>query len=160
MPLQNVRYRFSTRLAASRSTAYAWATDYSPRDLERAGLRARRKVQRLADGLILLTDTFDSDPFSARPGSRTVKTKLVHLYPEQWAWTATHVAGPAIHSQFLYKLTALGTDRSTLHFQGSQVERVRWGPTAASLAERERQLRREDSQLWVGLAAALAQDVG
>lgn len=160
MALQNVRYRFVTKLAASRPRAYAWATDYSPKDLERAGLRARRKVERLADSLVLLTDTFESDPFSARPGSPTVKTKLVHLYPDQWAWTATHIAGPAIHSQFLYRLTARGPDQCTLDFQGSQVETVRRAPTAASIVERARTLKREDSQLWVRFASELAREIG
>lgn len=157
MPLQRVTYRFTTKLPLSRARAYRWATDYRPNDLQLVGVRARRKVERLTKDLILLTDSFDSDPFSAQPGARSVKEKLVHLYPDRWAWTSTHVSGPAVHSQFLYQLTPRGQSACTLHFTGSQVESVPRAPTAGSLARRTRELKHEDSQLWVRFAAALSQ---
>jgi len=156
MPLQRVTYRFTTNLPVSRARAYEWATDYQEDDLRLAGIQARRRVEHLAKNLILLTDSFDIDPFSVRPGARTVKQKLVHLYPDEWAWTSTHVAGPARHSQFLYELTPRGPRASTLHFTGSQVETVDTRSTAPSLARRARELQREDSGLWVRFAEALA----
>jgi hypothetical protein len=156
MPLQRVTYRFAARLPVSRARAFRWATDYQPGDLRLGGISAERKVERLTEDLILLTDSFDSDPFSSHRGARSVKKKLVHLYPEDWAWTATHIAGPAIHSQFLYRLTPRGPRGSTLHFTGSQVERVERAPTPTSLARRQRELRHEDSKLWLHFAAALA----
>ncbi len=158
MPLQRVTYRFTTKLPVSRAHAFQWATDYRPDDLQLAGVAARRKVDRLTADLILLTDSFDRDPFSPRPGTRSVKRKLVHLYPDTWSWTSTHIAGPAIHSQFLYELTPRGRRGSTLHFTGSQVEAVGRNPTPSSLARRTRELKREDSQLWVRFAAALANE--
>lgn len=158
MPFQRLTYHFTTKLAASRPRAYRWATDYRPTDLRLGGLKATRKVERVAENLILLTDSFDVDPFDSRRGARTEKTKLVHLYPERWAWTSTHVSGPARYSQFLYELTPRGPTACTLHFTGSQVERVDRVPTRSQLARRARELRREDSQLWVRLAAAFAKE--
>jgi hypothetical protein len=159
MPLARLSYQFSTRLAASRPQAYRWATDYRSSDYELSGLKASRKVERLADDLVLLTDSFDEDPFDNRPGSATVKVKLVHLFPDRWAWTATHVAGPAKYSQFLYELTPRGPAASTLHFTGNQVESVNRRPTPSWVNRRAAELRREDSQLWARLSTALAKEL-
>jgi hypothetical protein len=159
MALQRLTYRFDTRLAASRPRAYRWATDYRPNDFELSGIKGSRKVEPLADDLILLTDSFEADPFDPRPGARTVKIKLVHLFPDRWRWTATHLAGPAKYSQFLYELASRGPAASTLHFTGNQVEPVDARPTQSSIRRRAQELRREDSQLWASLSAALARDL-
>jgi len=158
MPLQRLTYRFATKLSASRPKAYRWATDYRSTDFRLSGIDGTRLVERLAKNLILLTDSFEADPFDRRPGARTVKVKLVHLYPDRWAWTSTHIAGPAQHSQFLYELTPRGSSACTLHFTGSQVESVDRPPTPSSVATRTRELRREDSSLWDRLSVALAKD--
>ena len=158
MPYQRLRYHFTTRLAAPRPEAYRWATDYRSDDFARGGLRGRRKVEKLADDLVLLTDSLDTDPFDSRRSARTVKVKLVHLFPDRFRWTSTHVSGPAKYSQFLYELSARGPTASELLFTGSQVERVDARPTAASLRRRTRELRREDSRLWARLSAALANE--
>jgi hypothetical protein len=158
MPLQRVTYTFTTKLPVPRAQAFRWATDYRSTDLKLAGLSARRKVERLTEDLILLTDSFDADPFSSRRGVRTVKRKLVHLYPDRWAWTSTHVSGPARFSQFLYRLTARGRGGSALHFTGSQVEQVSRPPTRSSLRRRARELRAEDSRLWDRFSELIARD--
>ena len=158
MPLQRVTYTFQIRLPASRSRAFRWATDYRSDDFGIMGFRGGRRIRKLTRDLILVTDSFASDPFESRRGSRTVKVKLVHLYPRRWAWTSTHVAGPARFSQFLYELTPRGRGSCTLRFTGSQVERVNRGPTPRSLKRRAIELRHEDSQLWRRLARALEKD--
>jgi hypothetical protein len=158
MPLQRLTYHFTTKLPVPRPKAYRWATDYRATDFRLSGLKATRKVEHLAKDLILLTDSFDADPFDSRPGARTLKVKLVHLYPDCWAWTSTHVSGPAQYSQFLYELTPRGPGACTLHFTGSQVERAEGRPSRASVAQRTGELKREDSQLWVRLSAALAKE--
>jgi hypothetical protein len=158
MALQRVTYHFTTKLPVSRARAYRWATDYRPDDLQLGGLKARRRVEPLTTNLILLADSFASDPFSSRPGSRSAKRKLVHLYPDRWAWTATHISGPARHSQFLYELTPRGPRACMLHFTGSQVESVDRPPTRASLAQRARELKREDSQLWARFSEVLSHE--
>jgi hypothetical protein len=158
MPFLRLTYGFVTRLPASRSRAYRWATDFQSTDFQLSGIRATRKVEHLAENLIMLTDSFAEDPFDPRPGARTVKRKLVHLYPDRWAWTSTHIAGPALHSQFLYQLTPRGSAGCTLHFTGSQVERVGRAPSRSARARRTLELRHEDSQLWDRLSAALARE--
>jgi hypothetical protein len=158
MPLQRLTYRFTTKLAVPRAQAYRWATDYRPTDLKLAGLSATRKVEKLSEGLILLTDSFDADPFNSRPGARTVKEKLVHLYPDRWSWTSTHISGPARYSQFLYQLTPRGARACALHFTGSQVEQVARSPTRSSIQCRTRRLKQEDSRLWARFAAELAKE--
>ena len=155
MPIQRVSYRFAVRLPTGTAAAYKWATDYRPDDFEIMGFRGRRRVEHLANGLVLLTDSFDADPFDPKAGARTTKVKLVHLFPERWAWTATHVAGPARFSQFLYQLRPKGPRTCILEFRGNQVEQVRRTPTAASLKRRAKELRREDSQLWQRLSKEL-----
>jgi len=155
MPLQRVSYQFRVRLPVGRRAAYEWATDYRSDDFEIMGFRGGRNVEHLADGLVLLTDSFEDDPFDAKAGSRTTKVKLVHLFPERWAWTATHVSGPARFSQFLYQLTPNGAHASTLEFRGNQVEQVGAPLTASRLRARAQELRREDSELWRRLSREL-----
>jgi hypothetical protein len=158
MPFQRLTYEFDTKLAAPRPKAYRWATDYRPNDFDLSGINGKRKIERLAEDLVLLTDSFAQDPFDRRKGAKTVKVKLVHLFPDRWMWTSTHVAGPAKYSQFLYQLTPRGTRGSTLHFSGSQVEHVATRPTLSSLKRRTQELRREDSGLWHRLASALEKE--
>ncbi|MGA8303855.1 MAG: hypothetical protein WA691_10180 [Thermoplasmata archaeon] len=159
MPFQRLTYHFATELAASRPHAYRWATDYRSNDFDLSDVKGRRKVEKLTDDLILLTDSFDDDPFDSRQGARTVKVKLVHLFPDRWMWTSTHVAGPAKYSQFLYQLTARGPTASTLHFTGNQVELLKGRPNRTSIQRRAQELKREDSHLWAQFSAALAREL-
>ena len=157
--LRRVTYGFTLRLPASRDRVYRWATDYRPGDLELMGLKARRKVRRVAKDLILLTDIFASDPFSPTPGERTTKVKLVHLYPNRWSWTSTHVAGPAMYSQFLYELLPEGRTACRIRYTGVQVESATSTTGDDSLTSRARTLTREDSQGWRRFARAMAKDL-
>lgn len=159
MPFQRLSYRFSTKLAASRHRAYRWATDYRSDDFDLSEIDGKRKVEWLTEDLALLTDSFENDPFDSRPGARTVKVKLVHLFPNECTWTSTHVAGPAKYSQFLYELAPRGPGGSTLHFRGNQVEFVEGQTTPSSRRRRTQELKREDSGLWDRLSAALTDDL-
>lgn len=159
MPTQRVRYEFTVKLPASRAEAYRWATDYRSSDFGVMELGGRRKVQQLAPDLVLLTDSFLNDPFNAKRGQRTVKTKLVHLDPSRWRWTSTHLAGPAKNSQFIYEISPRGARGSTLRFTGIQVEQVTGKPTLVSLRLRASQLRAEDSALWDRLAEGMRLDL-
>jgi hypothetical protein len=158
MALRRIPYTFSMTLPAPREWVYRWATDYRPADFELLGLRAHRRVERLADDLVLLTDSFDADPFSARPGGRTVKEKLVHLYPEHWSWVSTHLSGPAKGSQFLYELSSRGSRSTRIRYTGAQVERGSGRSSPATVARRAKELREEDSRLWRNLARAMARE--
>lgn len=159
MPLRRIAYGFTIRLPVPRSRAYRWAIDYQPGDLELMGLRATRRVERLAEDLILLTDSFSVDPFNVAPRARTVKVKLVHLLPRRYAWTSTHIAGPARYSQFIYELIPDGRRYSRLRYTGVQVERVKSPSTGKSIATRARTLRSEDYRGWRRFARAMAKDL-
>jgi hypothetical protein len=159
VPLQRVPYSFTIRLPATRDRAFRWATDYRSGDLSLMGFEGRRKVENLTKNLILLTDSFDSDPFGVTPGGRVTKVKLVHLLPERRAWTSTHVVGPTRYSQFLYELVPEGRQSCRLHYTGFQVERAPRTAAGRSIAQRARELRFEDYRAWRRLAADLRRDL-
>jgi hypothetical protein len=154
MPLIALEYRFTVSLPASADAAYRWATDYAPDDWARMGLDGRRRIERLADGTIVLTDTVRTD------GRSVTKKRLVRLRPRARSWTNTHLAGPTRHSQFLYHIFPRGPRRSVLEFVGLQVERASRALSPAALARRARTVAREDAAIWRHLARAMAADLG
>jgi hypothetical protein len=93
-------------------------------------------------------------------GRSVTKKRLVRLRPSARAWTNTHVAGPTLHSQFLYQVLPLGPRRSRLEFVGLQVERSPRALSAAQLRRRAREVAREDAAAWRRLARAMAADLG
>jgi hypothetical protein len=153
MPILRTFYEFRVTLPASRERAFAWATDYRADDLGLMGEDGRRRVEHLAPNTVLLTDVFRT----AR--GPVTKVKLVHLIPERFSWTNTHLSGPARHSQFLYELRPKGRNRSELYFTGLQVDHPARRPSARAAARRARELAREDSAAWRRLAAALGRDL-
>jgi hypothetical protein len=160
MPIWRIPYGFSMTLPAPRAWTYRWLTDYDADDFELLGLPAHRSVERWAENLFLLTDRFDADPFDPRRGIRSVKEKLVHLYPENWAWTSTHLSGPAKGSQFVYELHPHGSRATRIRYTGAQVEEAPGRPSAESVARRAAQLRAEDVGAWRNLARAIAAEYG
>ena len=153
MPLVSFEYRFVVRLPASAADAYRWATDYAPDDPARMGELGRRRIQQLADGAILLTDTI-------RVNDRTVtKQRLVRLRPRLRSWTNTHLAGPMRHSQFLYRIVPRGPRRSMLEFVGLQVEHAPRALPASRLARRALEVARADRATWRRLARAMAEEL-
>jgi hypothetical protein len=153
MPLKRTPYRFSVKLPASRERAFRWATDYRPTDLDLMGEHGRRKVERLAKNTLLLTDVFET------PRGRVTKVKLVHLLPDRYVWTSTHLSGPARYSQFLYELLPGGRNGCRIYFTGLQVEHVARPATGRAVTRRAKELAREDSRAWRRLAAAMAREV-
>jgi hypothetical protein len=77
---------------------------------------AERQITHLADGVLILKDSFNS------VAGTIEKQKLVHLYPDQYRWTSTHLAGPNKHSQFLYKITSQSKNTSFLTFKALHLE--------------------------------------
>ena len=144
-----VRYNFTQRFAVSAKEAFDWCTDFDSQDnLLMGDKTAERQIAHLADGAIILKDSFHC-------AERTVeKQKLVHVYPDQYKWTSTHLTGPNKHSQFLYQITPQGKDASVLTFTALHIEYDEKAD-AKLLAER---LCKEDACVWKLLAAALAED--
>ena len=148
MPL-SVRYHFTQRFVVSAQEAFDWCTDFDSQDNIILGDNlVKQQITHLEDGALILKDSFKSV-------SGTIeKQKLVNLYPDQYRWTSTHLAGPNKLSQFLYKITPQGKNASFLTFTAFHLE---YSPKedAKLLAER---LCKEDAHAWQLLTAAMAED--
>jgi hypothetical protein len=148
MPV-SIRYRFTQQFVVSARAAFDWCTRFDPSDHALMGDKAERQIDQIADGSILLKDTFYT------PTSIVEKQKLVKLYPDQLRWTSTHITGPNKHSQFLYTITPKGKNSSILEFIGLHIEHD--GKTdPKQLAKR---LCKEDAGVWVLLAAAMEKEL-
>ena len=157
----SVRYRFSQPFDFPAAAAYRWCTDYQPDDLARMGEKGTRKIERINEDTLILTDTVTGEE---KEGPVT-KERLVRLNPERLAWTNTHLAGPNKHSQFWYQLVdqekgGRGKKRSRLEFTGLQVYHGGARPSPAKLAEMADQLVAEDSGAWKLLAEEMRKDLG
>jgi hypothetical protein len=109
---------------------------------------AERQITHLGDGALILKDSFNN------VAGKIEKQKLVNLYPDQYKWTSTHLAGPNKHSQFLYKITPQSKNASFLTFTAFHLE-YNEKENAELLAER---LCKEDAYAWQLLTAAMAED--
>jgi len=151
MDSYSIRYRFSQPFEVLAKTAYEWCTDYQPDDWKRMGKRGTRKIQLLNEDTLILTDTV------AEVNGPVTKKRLVRLNPDQMSWTNTHLAGPNKHSQFLYKIIAVG-NKSRLDFTGLQVSYGQQ-PSASRIRKMARELRNSDSGMWVLLAKEMSKDL-
>ncbi len=142
MPLVTLEYRFRVTLPASAERAYRWCVDYRPDDWSRMGREGHRRIDRLAEGTIVLTDRVRTDR------GFVTKKRLIRLRPREFSWTNTHIGGPNRHSQFLYRILPRGAHRSVLEFTGLQVERAPHPLSPAARARRTREVAREDATLW------------
>lgn len=109
---------------------------------------AERQITRIADGTIILKDTFYT------PAGTIEKQKLVQLYPDRLSWTSTHLTGPNKYSQFLYEIAPQGRNASILNFTAFHLE-YEGKADAKLLAER---LCKEDSYAWKLLAKAMTEE--
>ncbi len=154
MPLITVEFEFSQRFKVPAREAYAWATDYRPDDWTLMGRRGRRRIDRVCDNTLVLTDTVE-----APGGQRVTKKRHIRLYPERLTWINTHLSGPNRHSQFLYEITPDGRSASRLRFTGREVRKA--GPmTARQIAALAADERKADAALWKRLARAMEADLG
>lgn len=149
----SVVYRFTVPLPVSAERAYRWSTDYRPDDPARMGEDGRRTVEWIADDAVVLTD-------AVRSGRRTVvKRRLVRLRPNERAWINTHIGGPLVHSQYLYRIVPRGPRASRLEFTGLQVEYGRAALSSRERAERARECRRHDRAAWTHLVRSMKADL-
>jgi len=147
-----VHYAFSQAFNFPAKTAYDWCVDYKPDDWARMGLKGTRKVKRINEDTLILTDTVMGES-----GSVT-KQRLVRLNPDRLAWTNTHLTGPNRHSQFWYQIVVEGRAKSRLDFIGLQVNYEK-RPSPARLAEMAEELATEDSGHWQLLAKEMRKDL-
>ena len=115
----SIRYGFSQPFNLPAETAYQWCTDFAPDDWGRMGKEGTRKIKRINEDTLILTDTvIVGEGKGRRP---VTKQRLVRLNRDRMAWTNTHLTGPNKHSQFWYHIVAEAEDRSRLDFTGLQI---------------------------------------
>jgi hypothetical protein len=154
MPTISLRYSFRQPLRASADRAFAWCTDFGSDDGRLFGDGRSRSVRRLAPDTVMMTDL-------PRRGSGAPKiSRLVRIFPEERAWTNTHVSGPFRYSQFWYRIEPDGANRSHLEFRGLKLERHPGAIAPRALAARARAEARSDAATWrTRLAPALDADL-
>jgi len=146
----SVHYTFSQHFDFPARRAYEWCTDYDPNDWALMGVKGRRSIRRLNEDTIILTDTH------SKGKSKTVRNRLVRLYPEILSWTNTRISTEGRHSQFLYQIFA-EHGGSRLVFTGNQI--FAGQATRSRRAALAKQLAKEDAALWKNLAKAMAKDL-
>jgi hypothetical protein len=148
MPI-TVRYYFSQHFPVYAQKAFEWCTDFDQKDHKLMGDKnAERQVTRVADGVLVLKDTFHT------AAGTVEKQKLVQLYPDKHTWASTHLTGPNKYSQFLYQITPQGKGACVLNFTALHLEpdeKVNAKVLAAHLCK-------EDSAAWKLLAKAMAEE--
>ncbi len=147
--LTPVRYHFTQIFSAPAREAFAWCTNFTSDDRQLMGeADGKRRVTHLAEGTIILADTFYND-------GKVEKRKLVHLYPETLSWVSTHLSGPNKYSQFIYKISQLNECESKLDFYGLHIENVVDALSDKDLRKLAKKLRETDSHVWKLLAKAM-----
>ncbi|HTW56052.1 MAG TPA: hypothetical protein VMG36_06405 [Thermoplasmata archaeon] len=154
MSLVSLRYRFRQPFPVPARAAFAWCTDFGPGDGRLFLARTERRVDRLADDTIVLTDT--TYPNGARRRIR----RLVRLHPAAMAWTNTHLDGPFRYSQYWYRVVPDGARRSHLEFDGFRLVQRPGRPSATEVARLAAAECAGDAKTWrEQLAPALVRDV-
>jgi len=149
----SLSYSFEQNFDFPAKTAYGWCTDYRPDDHSLMGKKGSRKIRRINEDTLILTDTY---PGLDKP---VTKKRLVRLDPGRLSWTNTHISGPNKHSQFWYRITGVGKGKSKLEFIGHQVYYCKV-PPGKSIEKLADELKGEDSGMWRLLAAEMRKDLG
>ena len=152
MDSYSIHYKFSQPFDFPARAAYDWCIDYQPDDWKRMGKKGTRRIKRLNEDTLILTDTVTDK------GSPVTKRRLVRLNPERLSWTNTHLAGPNKHSQFWYRIVEEGDGRSRLDFLGLQVNYGK-PPSPADIAKMAEGLKADDKGMWLLLAEEMGKDL-
>ena len=147
-----IHYGFTQNFNVPAHKAFSWCTDFRPDDMALMQKEnASRKIQRLADDVIILVDTLVNE------GKSVEKRKLVCLYPSRLTWTSTHLTGPNRYSQFVYEITPQIADKSELKFTAMSLDyQVRDND---DLERRGEELKKMDSETWKLLAEEMEKDL-
>jgi hypothetical protein len=116
------------------------------------GSKGTRKIERIDDATLILTDTIE------QPAGPITKVRLIRLFPDQLLWTNTRLSENGKHSQFVYKIFPEGKNASRLEFYGAQIEEAPRRPTPERKARMEKELAETDARVWVNLARAIRED--
>jgi hypothetical protein len=150
----SVHYGFSQRFEYPARDAYEWSMDYRTDDMERMGKKGSRRIERINEDTLVLTDTFFPET-----GRRITKRRLIRMFPELLTMVNTRLSSDGLHSQFIYAFVDEAGGKSRLDFTGSQVfcgEK----PAPSKIASLASEMAKEDSAIWVALAGAMREDLG
>ena len=148
----SVKYHFNQILDIPAKEAFDWCTDYQPNDLLLMKLKGNRRIRKVTNDTLILTETMPER------NRKVTKTKLVRLNKAQLSWTNTHITGPYRHSQFLYQLVPDGRKRSRLYFTGLMVHYSKRRLSRGQLQKIARTVRDGDSTTWHHLATAIQKE--
>ena len=147
MPTSSLRFRFQQRFHVPARAAFAWCTDFSPEDAAYFRGTQRRKVEKLAEGTLIMTDT------SVIKGKKLAISRLVRIDPDEMAWTNTHLNGPYKYSQYWYRVVPDSPRSSHLDFEGLRLETVARDLTAKEVRDRTEVYRRANLDQWRSVLA-------
>lgn len=153
MHAYSIKYRFSQGFNLSAKEAFDWCTDYKPYDLSLMNESGKRRIRKVTDDLILLTETTQRNRKTIR------KTKLVRLNNSDLSWINTHITGPTRHSEFIYKIEPKGKNRSRLYFTGLLICYSQKPLSRRARSKIGQDERKADSRAWHYLAAAMGKEV-
>ena len=149
----SIRYEFSQHFRVPAAEAYAWCTDYSPKDHALMGLKGRRKSTRISEDAVVLDDTIF-------PSGRAVrKTKLVRTDPKRMTYYNIHLTGPTKHSLYFYQIVPDGEGESRLDYTGYEVFYPKKAPTKEQLAEMAEAESVSWRREWGNLARAMENEL-
>jgi hypothetical protein len=160
----SVQYRFSQPFDFPAEMAYRWCIDFAPDDWARMGKEGTRKITRINEDALILTDTVISKTGDGKKGqgrrAKVTKQRLVRIYPERMEWTNTHLTGPNKHSQFWYQIVAEDENRSRLDFTSLQINYYQGKrPSPEKITDMAAELKVEDSRTWQLLAKEMQKDL-
>ncbi|MGA8663908.1 MAG: hypothetical protein WB809_02410 [Thermoplasmata archaeon] len=142
MTVISLRYHFRQPFRVPAPVAYTWCTDFGPDDGALFSERTQRSVRRVSEDALVMTD-------ATYPAGRPVRIRrLVRLFPEERAWTNTHLDGPYEGSQYWYRIVSDRSRRSHLEFHGLRLERHSGTLSASATALRADRCRRNDAGEW------------
>jgi hypothetical protein len=153
MNAYSVKYGFSQSFNVPAKKAFDWCTDYRPSDLTLMKEKGERRIQRITEDTVVMTETVHKAGMTIR------KKKVVRLNKSNLSWTNTHVSGPNLYSQFLYEIVSVGKNRSRLNFTGLLICYSKAALSKRTLSRMAASERHADSRAWRHLAAAMTADL-
>lgn len=152
MDTYSVHYKFSQRFDFSAEAAFAWSADYDEGDMARLGRNGTRKIEKINNDTLILTDT-------AFTGRKTdVKKRMIRIYPELLMLVNTRISAADRYSQFIYQFVPEGENRSRLDFFGAHVLYDK-KPSQSKVADLARRMAEDDAAIWKRLAVEMKKDL-
>ena len=153
MLANSVSYKFSQRFRVPAKQAYKWCTNYQPTDLSLMNEEGQRKIRRVTEDTVILTETLDQN------GKRIRKIKLVKLNPVNMSWYNIQILGPNKNSAFIYQIVPEGKTCSKLTYTGFLVVYSKVGFTPKRIKQIANHEKRVDANAWKLLARAMEKDI-